>query len=609
MAKTEKKIRLGMIGTGRIANRFIEAAELVPQVQLACVYNPRIESARRFAEAHGDVGYTADREELYQKSDAIYIASLHETHTAYVREALDRGKHVLCEKPLSFSKKEAKALFSLAEKKHLVFREALKSAYAPGFMQLMQDAKDGRIGEIVDVEAAFTKLTPTCFREITDIRYGGSTMELGSYVILPILRLLGTDYQNVQIQTVEAKNGVDIFSKIFVTYPGKMGLGKTGLMVKSEGELIISGTKGYIVAKAPWWLTKEYEFRYEDPNCRETVRTEFTGSGLQYELQAFSDAVLGCENEMTKATADEMKKFSIAEAEIMEDFLQQREKRQAAKDRTAKAKTAGDGMPIWAHRGYCIRYPENTLLAFEEAAKISGVTGIELDVQLTRDRQVVVFHDETLDRVMNASGRLETYTKNELQQMTFRHVEEEEADAGIDREMAIRMHQVWIPTLDEVLTAMEPYCRKNGLKINIELKTGVIHYENIEEMTLAIVKAHHLENYIVYSSFWAESIKKIRQLSKEAETGILAEKLSDCIRLAKEADAGALHPWIGGMDCAVPEDMKDMPVRAWNSQEPFYRDGRVHKDEKLEQYKIFGVTELFTNDPQTYCTRQTHDRI
>lgn len=280
-------IRLGVIGTGRIAARFVRDAGFVPEAQIVCVYNPHKSSAGAFAEKNGIGMATDDWERLLSCIDAVYIASPHETHVDYAQRALLSGKHVLCEKPMAFSRAEAEGLFSLAAERQLVLMEAVKTAYCPGFLQLLEVAKSGKIGVVRDVEACFTKLTDPAGRELTDSVYGGSMIELGTYVLLPMLALFGEAPREVQFHSVKDEKGIDLFTKIYLSYDAGFGLGKVGLGVKSEGELIVSGTKGYIYAKAPWWLTREFELRYENPNERDRYTFEFESDGLQYELRAF----------------------------------------------------------------------------------------------------------------------------------------------------------------------------------------------------------------------------------------------------------------------------------------------------------------------------------
>lgn len=574
-------IKLGMIGTGRITRRFVEAVEKVKDVQLVCVYNPHIESVVNFVQSvwnrkPNEPTATDSWNRLLEMVDAIYIASPHPTHYEYIMKALNANKHVLCEKPMVLCAEEAVEAYDLAAQKNCVLMEAIKTAYCPGFLAMMDMAQSGVIGEICDVEACFTKLIPTNMREYTDTIYGGSCTELGSYALLPIMKLLGTDYQEVSFQSLQAPNGVDKFTKICLTYQNGTGLAKTGIGVKSEGELIISGTKGYIYCEAPWWLTKHFEVRYENSAKRDVYEYVYEGSGLQYELDYFVRKIYGQEVNLHVGIT---KEESVMVAGIMEKFLKENSPRKGN-----DLYGIGKNIRIWAHRGCSMAYPENTLPAFEAAAKLPNVTGIELDVQLSKDGEIIVFHDESVSRVTDGEGCIADLTFQELRKLRFKHDNS----------------QTFIPTLREVLKLLKPYCVQRGLLINIELKTGVVHYQNIERMTILLVKEFGMQDYIVYSSFWVESLKLIKEYDSSAKTGMLAGNLSDCIKGAYEVKADALHPWIGGMDCNVPEEMRQFPVRAYNGEEPFYQDGRVLRIKSLREYAMFGVTDIFTNVPEQY---------
>lgn len=581
-------LRFGMIGTGRIAQRFVKDILMVEDVRLCCVYNPHENSARKFVSSFCQEQQpelpiaTTEIRELFEQCDAVYIAAPHETHYQYAKAALEAGKHVLCEKPMTLVLKEAEELFDIAEKRGLVLREAVKTAYCPGFLKLIEVALSGAIGEIRDVEAAFTKLERTCNREFTDIETGGSVTELGTYGMLPIFKLLGCDYREVNFRSLNAPNGVDEYSKIYFTYENGMATAKVGLGVKSEGQLLVSGTKGYILAESPWWLTKKFEVRYEDPNRREVYDAEFTGAGLGYEIRNFAQECKGKPTN-TGLTTEE----TLSMVRVMEQYLQSSIK--TRKKATAQQK---EQVGIWAHRGLCRKYPENTLLAFEEAAKIPGIKGIELDVQLSKDGEVVVFHDETLGRVTTAEGRLADYTFEELQNVRMKNVSNDILFGG--------ERKIGIPSLEEVLYILKPYCENKDLKINVELKTGIIHYQGIEEKTLALVRKHKMEKYVVYSSFWAESIKKMKELDASCETAMLAATLSDCVKWGDYAKTDALHPSIGGLDCDLPKRWQGKPVRAWNGVEPFYGEERQLPNLDLRQYVLWGVTDIFTNVADHY---------
>ncbi len=187
-------IRIGIIGSGRIAARFVPEAKYVSGVIVNSVYNPTRGSAERFRERFELNLATDNLDEFLDAVDAVYIASPHETHYTYAKLALEHGKHVLCEKPMAFRREEAVELFALADGSKLVLSEAVKTAYCPGFVQLVGIAKSGVIGEVCDVEACFTRLTPQHLRERTDTLYGGGFTEFGSHTLLPVMKLMGTEY-------------------------------------------------------------------------------------------------------------------------------------------------------------------------------------------------------------------------------------------------------------------------------------------------------------------------------------------------------------------------------------------------------------------------------
>ena len=308
--------RIGIVGTGRIAERFVPEVKLVSGINVQGVYNPHLESASRFAEKW-EIDVYQEIEEFYEAVDAVYIASPHETHYDYIKAALEHGKHVLCEKPMVLNKAQAEELFRYARAHELILFEGIKTAYCPGFNQLLGVACSGLIGNIRNVEVCFTKLENPESRELADRIYGGSLTELGSYVMLPILKLFGEDYEDIRFDCVRGKNGLDIFTKVSVCYPNGIGTATCGLGVKSDGRLLIAGTKGYIIAEAPWWKTSYFEVHYEDPLEVEKYSERFLGDGLRYEISDFLSMINGRKSSEFKLTRSE----SVALADIMEQFL------------------------------------------------------------------------------------------------------------------------------------------------------------------------------------------------------------------------------------------------------------------------------------------------
>lgn len=605
-------LQAGIVGTGRIAPRFLAEAKFVSGVNVRCAYNPNKKSVEQFAGEHALEGYSGAFEEFLEAVDAIYIATPHETHYDYAKRALLKGRHVLCEKPLALSAGEARELFELARERNLVLMEGIKTAYCPGFTQIISIARSGKIGDICDVEACFSRLTPPNLREMIDAEYGGAFLEFGSYTILPIIKLLGLDYESVDIDSLPAENGVDLYTKIRFRYPNAMAVSKTGLGVKSEGQLLISGTKGYILAESPWWLTRKFQVRYEDPNQIEEYKPSFVGDGLRYEIGDFVSRINGRNHRTARMTEEE----TIAMADIVERFMK---KRQTEKQ-NLRDQNRASGVKIWAHRGCSQAFPENTLAAFQAACEVPGITGIELDVQLSKDGQVVVFHDEKVDRLMDAEGDVRDYSLEELQRMRFRDWDYAEREAG-GTKVSDGWDGMYIPTLEDVLRLVKPYSAEKNVKINIELKNSVVRYQGMEEKVLALVRQYGMEEYIVYSSFNPESLQKLKRLDPSVETGILQTEKSKCLELAGQCGADALHPHVDGVKepagakvsgesaagtstGALAEDLSgesaELPVRAWNSNEPFYKQARKRRVFRLAELRAKGITDFITNVPEEY---------
>lgn len=322
-AKMRHIQRIGIIGTGRIAQRFVIESKSVSGVNPQGAYNPHPESARRFAAKNEFEAYT-DLEAFYRDTDIVYIASPHQTHYGYIKSALLHDKHVICEKPLVLKKSEAEEVFALAKARRRILFEGIKTAYCPGFRKLLGLACSGRIGNIRSIEACFTKLEGETTRERTDLAFGGSFLELGSYVLLPILKIFGVGYEDLRFDSILDANGLDLFTRVSMRFPMGLATATCGLGVKSEGRLLIAGTRGYIVVEAPWWKTTYFEVHYEDAGKIEKYAEPFLGEGLRYEI---SDVLSRMDHEEKgdfQLTCGE----SVTLAGIMEAFLEKRREKQ-----------------------------------------------------------------------------------------------------------------------------------------------------------------------------------------------------------------------------------------------------------------------------------------
>lgn len=287
-------VRIGIVGAGRIAHRFVAESKYVSGADVCGVMTARRESAEAFAGTHELEFFTTDYDELLSRCDAVYIASPHTTHFDYAWCALHAGKHVLCEKPMTLSGAKARELFALAQTKNCVLLEAIKSAFCPAFVRLISIAKSGIIGPIVDVDASFSKLVPEICRETNPALGGGAISEMGSYVLLPIL-LLSAGQKLRELRVFSRKNscGTEAFARGTLHFDAMSAGFKVGIGAKTEGALIISGTRGYIYVPAPWWKTDYFEVRFEDLNRTRKFFEPFDGEGLRYEIFEFVRAIGG----------------------------------------------------------------------------------------------------------------------------------------------------------------------------------------------------------------------------------------------------------------------------------------------------------------------------
>lgn len=180
---------------------------------------------------------------------------------------------------------------------------------------------------------------------------------------------------------------------------------------------------------------------------------------------------------------------------------------------------------VWAHRGASGVYPENTLLAFKEAIKMQS-DGIELDVHLTKDGEIVVCHDETIDRTSNGKGYIKDYTLEELRQFNFN---QKNPFLGFEP----------IPTIQEVIDLIKP----TDLLLNIELKTNIFFYEGIEKKIVDLIRKEKMKQRVIISSFNHYSIIQVRKLNKKIKTAFLyMDSPIGMADYAKKHSVNALHP-------------------------------------------------------------------
>ncbi|MFZ1411917.1 MAG: Gfo/Idh/MocA family oxidoreductase [Micropruina sp.] len=306
-------VRVGIVGAGRIASRFVAEARYVSGVSIEAVHSRTLAGAEAFAAEHELDRAYGTYAEMLAHVDAVYVATPHGTHVQYALAAIEAGRHVLCEKPVALTGQDAQRVFALARERGVVVLEAIKTAFSPGFLRMVAVTRSGSIGQLRSVDATFTRLLPDG-REHHGVD-GGSIPELASYPLLAIVKLLGADPADVRCYSVQPEGSeVEVFSRIDLTYDGAVASARTGIGVKAEGDLVVAGSKGYVYVPAPWWKTEYFETRFEDSSQNRKFYYVFEGDGLRYELAQFASMIRDGELESFKLRPAE----SIAIAGIIE---------------------------------------------------------------------------------------------------------------------------------------------------------------------------------------------------------------------------------------------------------------------------------------------------
>lgn len=313
----KRKIRLGIVGESVGLDKFCAESKYVNGVSVEAICTKYKDNLPNSLKSLPIV--TDSYEDLLAHVDAVYLFSKPEYHYVQAKKALMNGKHVLCESPLTLRVDECTELFQLAEKRGLIIEEANKTAYSTAYSRLVLLASTGTIGKVVSVDATCTQLTDAFYiRSDSYEDRWNSICSWGPKGLLPIFQVLGCEYISKQIVTrlVDGQSMFDSFTKISFLYHNAVASVKVGKGVKSEGELIISGTKGYIYVPAPWWKTDYFEIRYENAADNRRFFYQLDGEGIRYEIVAFIKAI-----ESGNSNLNIDRDISKSIVQIMEDFM------------------------------------------------------------------------------------------------------------------------------------------------------------------------------------------------------------------------------------------------------------------------------------------------
>lgn len=312
----KRELRIGLVGESGILDKFAAECHYVNGIVVAGVCT---QDDKEFSDELKSLSLRTNKlDALLAVCDAIYISSHPSKHYEQIKTALLAGKHVLCETPIALSVNEYKELVRLAHERGLMLMDSLKTAYSTAYNRMLLLVKSGIIGDVKSVDSVCTSLSDLEKKSGKPTEHTwNSICAWGPTAMLPIFQLLGSEYVNRQITSHLIVPDFDSFTKVAFVYPHAVASLKVGKGVKSEGELIISGTKGYVYIPAPWWKTDYFEVRYENPANNKRYFYQLNGEGIRYEIVSFLKAI-----QIGKSFTYISDSCSEAIVQIIEDFYQ-----------------------------------------------------------------------------------------------------------------------------------------------------------------------------------------------------------------------------------------------------------------------------------------------
>lgn len=290
----KQELRLGLVGESSFLNKFELESHYVNGIKIVGLCTS-LGTNDLSDNLNSLPCVTNNYDTLLKCVDAVFIISKPQDHFPQIKKALNSGKHVLCESPIAMSVKEWKELSLLAKNNGLILMDAIRTAYSTAYYRMLLLVKSGRIGKVISVDSSCTSLRDNDLTSEELKEKWNSICTWGPNAMLPIFQLLGVNYLNKTITSLIEDESImyDSFTKIAFVYSNAVASIKVGKGVKTEGELVISGTTGYVYVPAPWWKTEYFEIRREDPTQNKRYFYQLDGEGIRYELVSFIKAING----------------------------------------------------------------------------------------------------------------------------------------------------------------------------------------------------------------------------------------------------------------------------------------------------------------------------
>ena len=318
----KRELKLGLVGESSFLNKVENESHFVNGIKIVGLCTTNSSNLQLSDKLRTLPCVTDDYDSFLSQVDAIYLISKPEEHYSQIKKALLQGKHVLFDPPMALSIEEWSELYSLARAKKCILMDAIRTAYSTAYYRMLLLVKSGRIGKVMSVDSSCTSLRDTDLPS-EELRFRWNSLcTWGPNAMLPIFQILGTQFTSKCITShfEDYKIRYDSFTKVAFVYPNAVASIKVGKGVKTEGELIISGTTGYIYVPAPWWKMDYFEIRREDPTQNKRYFYQLDGEGIRYELVSFLKAIR--EGKDYSYIDDNVSKGIVT---VIEDFYQGRD--------------------------------------------------------------------------------------------------------------------------------------------------------------------------------------------------------------------------------------------------------------------------------------------
>ena len=303
-------LKVGILGLDHIAERFYGEAKVVSGVNVTAVYDPDPQKMNKFCRGKG-LDRKESQDELFRDCDAVFINTPVNEHYAQILAAIECKRHVICNTPIFLTTEEANFCFQKADEAGVILFEGIKTLYFPAFEHMMLLVKSGLIGSVKDIDVSCSQI-PENMDVVEQNKYLGSLYDWCTDVMLPIIKIYESQCQDVRLMDFR-KGEFSYFTRGLLQFPNATASIKAGKGMKVEGELMITGTKGYLYVPAPWWRTEYFEIRYEDLRDVKKYFYNYEGEGLRYMIYAFLHAIYGTERTSRHSRQDILRSTAILE--------------------------------------------------------------------------------------------------------------------------------------------------------------------------------------------------------------------------------------------------------------------------------------------------------